>query len=63
VNWGVDSAQVANAELLACVRKDYGSQDFWGRYLTTVQGASEGLTTTEVRFLKNIGIKVMPAPV
>lgn len=60
VNWGVDSAQIADEKLLACVRKEYGSPDFWGRYLTTVQGASEGLTTTEIRFLKNNGIKVMP---
>jgi hypothetical protein len=42
VNWGVDSAQIADAELLACVRRDFGSPDFWGRYLTTVQGRVKG---------------------
>ena len=57
MNWGVDSAAIADDELLAYVRKQFGNPDFWGRYLTTVQGASEGLTTTEIRFLKNNGIK------
>ncbi len=60
VMWGVDSAAVVDAKLLACVKRHFGSPDFWGRYLSTVQGASEGLTVTEINFLKNNGIKLMP---
>ncbi|MGG3466807.1 glycoside hydrolase domain-containing protein [Neobacillus pocheonensis] len=60
VMWGVDSAAVADAELLTSVKRQYGSPDFWGRYLSTVQDASEGLTAAEIRFLKSNGIKILP---
>ncbi|WP_243299461.1 glycoside hydrolase domain-containing protein [Bacillus litorisediminis] len=60
LNWGVDSAAIADEELLSCVKNNYGMPDFWGRYLSTVPGASEGLTTNEINFLKSNGIKIMP---
>ncbi len=58
--WGVDSAVHVDQELLRCVSRNFGDPDFWGRYLSTVPNASEGLTRTELQFLKSKGIKVMP---
>ena len=59
-NWGVDSATNVTSELYNCVLNNYGKPDFWGRYLTTVPNASEGLTQEEVELLHNSGTKVMP---
>ncbi|ADU31133.1 glycoside hydrolase domain-containing protein [Evansella cellulosilytica] len=58
--WGVDSAAAVNEQLLQCVRSNFGQPDVWGRYLNTIENVSEGLTRTEISFLKNNGIKVMP---
>jgi hypothetical protein len=58
--WGVDSSISVNEEILNCIQKNFGTPDFWGRYLSTVQGASEGLTKEEIRFLKSNRIKIMP---
>ncbi|MBI0579238.1 DUF1906 domain-containing protein [Neobacillus cucumis] len=60
VFWGVDSGVNANEEVLLCVQRNFGEPDFWGRYLSTVPNASEGLTKEELRFLRSKGIKVMP---
>ncbi|TCT19631.1 uncharacterized protein DUF1906 [Melghiribacillus thermohalophilus] len=58
--WGVDSAARATEDLYNCVLNNFGKPEFWGRYLTTVEGASEGLTREEVELLHNSGTKVLP---
>jgi hypothetical protein len=58
--WGVDSAQNVTDELYDCVVKNYGNPTFWGRYLTTIPNASEGLTTEEIAFIRGKGVKVLP---
>lgn len=58
--WGVDSATRATEDLYNCVLNNFGKPEFWGRYLTTVEGASEGLTREEVELLHNSGTKVLP---
>lgn len=58
--WGVDSSLHVDNELLHCVQTNFGFPDFWGRYLSTVPGVSEGLTREEMHFLKTKGIKVLP---
>lgn len=45
---------------MECVRNDFGSPTFWGRYLSDVQGASTGLTKNEIQFLRKRGIKILP---
>lgn len=58
--WGVDSAQRVTDDLLNCVRTNYGKPNYWGRYLTTVEKVSDGLTVAEINFLHQKGIKIMP---
>lgn len=57
--WGVDSAAVVNDTLYKCVLK-LGAPVFWGRYLSRVEGVSEGLTRLEIIFLRSKGIKIVP---
>ena len=42
-HWGVDSSQKVTTDLYNCVLNNYGKPEFWGRYLTRVEGASDGL--------------------
>ncbi|GAA0498293.1 DUF1906 domain-containing protein [Salinibacillus aidingensis] len=58
--WGVDSSTNVTEDLYRCVLNNYGKPDYWGRYLTTVPNASEGLTQEEIELLLNSGTKVMP---
>ncbi|MGM8216505.1 glycoside hydrolase domain-containing protein [Bacillaceae bacterium W0354] len=58
--WGVDSSTNVTEQLYNCVLNEYGKPQFWGRYLTTVQNASEGLTREEIELLHNSGTKVLP---
>lgn len=58
--WGVDSAASVKENLYNCVINNFGKPMFWGRYLTTIQNVNEGLTPTEIRFLHQKGVKVMP---
>lgn len=58
--WGVDSAQSVTPELFECVMKNFSFPNYWGRYLTTVPNASEGLTNEEIQFMKSKGIKLLP---
>ncbi|RFU70603.1 DUF1906 domain-containing protein [Peribacillus saganii] len=58
--WGVDSALSVNQEILNCVTISYGKPLYWGRYLSRVEGAAEGLTRNEILFLHKNGIRVMP---
>ena len=58
--WGVDSAVAVDEEILRCVQNNFGAPDFWGRYLSTVPNASEGLTKVELQYLRSKGIKVVP---
>jgi hypothetical protein len=58
--WGVDSASGVTTELYQCVLKNFGKPSYWGRYLTRVEGASEGLTKEEVELLHNSGTKILP---
>lgn len=59
-HWGVDSSQNVTNELYDCVLQNYGKPEFWGRYLTRVQGVSEALTKEEIELLHNSGTKIMP---
>ena len=58
--WGVDSAAIVNDELFNCVKSNFGSPRYWGRYLTDVPNVSEGLTKEEIAFIRNKGMKVLP---
>jgi hypothetical protein len=58
--WGVDSSTNATKTVYDCVLTNFGKPDFWGRYLVTVPGASEGLTQEEIELLHNSGTKVLP---
>lgn len=58
--WGVDSSINVTNELYQCVLQNYGLPSFWGRYLTRVPNASEGLTKEEISFIKSKGIKIVP---
>lgn len=58
--WGVDSASPVNNRLYQCVVNNFGKPLFWGRYLSTVPGAADGLTNEEISFLHQRGIKIMP---
>jgi hypothetical protein len=58
--WGVDSAENVTEALFQCVKKNFGSPKFWGRYLSQVEGASEGLSQHEIKFIRDRGMKVMP---
>ncbi|MGE7666445.1 glycoside hydrolase domain-containing protein [Ureibacillus composti] len=60
VHWGVDSSQSVTQELYNCVMENYGKPEYWGRYLTRVEGASEGLTKDEISLLHRNGTKLMP---
>ena len=57
--WGVDSSTNVTDELYQCVIRKYGSPKFWGRYLTRVPNASEGLTREEISFIRAKGIKII----
>ncbi|MBU8904979.1 glycoside hydrolase domain-containing protein [Desertibacillus haloalkaliphilus] len=58
--WGIDSAAAADMNLFECVVDNFGYPDYWGRYLTTVPGVSEGLSEEEIRFLRGSGVRIMP---
>jgi hypothetical protein len=60
IYWGVDSAEVVTKDLYNCVLNNFGKPLFWGRYLSTVTGASEGLTQEEIDLLHNSGTKILP---
>ncbi|WP_226037354.1 glycoside hydrolase domain-containing protein [Aquibacillus saliphilus] len=57
--WGVKSASTVTKQLYDCVLKNYGKPNYWGRYLTTVEGAAEGMTQKEIELLHNSGTKVL----
>lgn len=59
-HWGVDSSQPVTRELYNSVLTNYGKPEFWGRYLTRVEGSSEGLTKEEINLLNNSGTKLLP---
>ncbi|WP_177167275.1 hypothetical protein [Salinibacillus kushneri] len=56
--WGVDSSTNVTQDLYNCVLNNYGKPEYWGRYLTTVPNAAEGLTQEEIGLLHNSGTKV-----
>jgi hypothetical protein len=58
--WGVDSASSVTNALLQCVRTNYGSPRFWGRYIKTVPGAADGLTRAEIALIHGQGIRILP---
>jgi hypothetical protein len=58
--WGVDSASPVNESLLQCVMREFGKPLFWGRYLSTVPRAADGLTQGEIAFLHRQNIKILP---
>ncbi|MFC4320382.1 glycoside hydrolase domain-containing protein [Litchfieldia salsa] len=58
--WGVDSVATVTEEFYSCVKSNYGTPKYWGRYLTEVPNVSEGLTRKEITFIHNKGMKVLP---
>ncbi|WP_188205929.1 glycoside hydrolase domain-containing protein [Alkalibacillus aidingensis] len=58
--WGVDSASNVTEELYNCVLQNFGKPDYWGRYLTRVEGSSEELTQAEIDLLHNSDTRIMP---
>lgn len=58
--WGVDSAATVTKDLYQCVLNNFGKPEYWGRYLTRVEGAANGLTRTEIELLHNSGTKILP---
>lgn len=58
--WGVDSSTNVTQELYNCVVRHLGTPSYWGRYLTTVPNASEGLTRAEIDFIQSKEMKILP---
>lgn len=58
--WGVDSANAVDQEFYDCVKKQFGIPKYWGRYLTEIPNVSNGLTKSEIGFLRSKNIKIMP---
>lgn len=58
--WGVDSSTAVTKDLYKCVQNNFGRPLYWGRYLTTDPGASQGLTRDEIQLLGNSGTKILP---
>lgn len=58
--WGIDSSISVTDELYQCITRYFGHPEFWGRYLTRVPNASEGLTKEEIAFLHTKRIKIIP---
>ena len=58
--WGVDSAAKVTENLFTCVKNGLGYPKYWGRYLSDVPNVSDGLTKSEITFLRNRGVKVIP---
>ncbi|WP_112180547.1 glycoside hydrolase domain-containing protein [Paraliobacillus zengyii] len=58
--WGVDSTTNVTKDLYNSVLKKYRKPEYWGRYITSVEGVTEGLTQTEVELLHNSGTKILP---
>ncbi|MCU9614473.1 DUF1906 domain-containing protein [Caldibacillus lycopersici] len=58
--WGVDSSLNVTSERYDCVLTNFGRPDFWGRYLSTVPNAAEGITAEEVQLLHNSDTRILP---
>jgi hypothetical protein len=56
--WGIDSAATVTESLFQCVLDTFGYPVFWGRYLTTVENVSDGLTKEEISFIRDRGVKL-----
>lgn len=59
-HWGVDSAAAVTSGFYNCVVQQYGAPVFWGRYLKTIDGVSDGLSASEIAFLHAHGVKILP---
>lgn len=58
--WGVDSTTNVTKDLYNCVLKKYGKPEYWGRNITQLDDAAEGLTQIEIELLHNSGTKIIP---
>ncbi|CAM3826575.1 glycoside hydrolase domain-containing protein [Alicyclobacillus pomorum] len=58
-SWGVDSAAAVDTSFFDCVVDKYGKPVFWGRYIKPIRGVSDGLTTPEVTFLHERGVRIL----
>ncbi|GIO26663.1 glycoside hydrolase domain-containing protein [Ornithinibacillus bavariensis] len=58
--WGVNSAARVTQDLYNCVIENLGKPLFWGRFLNTVQNVSDRLTESEIRFLRQNGVRIIP---
>mgnify|MGYP005839672859 CR=1 FL=1 len=58
--WGVDSAAPVTNNLYTCVKNNFGSPKYWGRYLTDIPNVSSGLTKEEIALIRDKGMKVLP---
>ena len=59
VQWGVDSATAVTQSFLNCINSNYGTPYFFGRYLQTVSGVSDGLSQQEINLIQGNGIKIL----
>lgn len=60
VIWGVDSATYTTDDFYNCVVDHYGKPEAWGRYMGGTEGVSAGLDKSEVAFLHEKDISIIP---
>ncbi len=58
--WGVDSADYTTEDFYECVIEQYGKPKAWGRYIGTKEGVSRGLDKSEIAFLHERDISIIP---
>lgn len=59
IYWGVDSASYTDADLLQCVKDNFGHPEVWGRYLGDITDVSQGLDMDEVNMLHENDIRIL----
>ncbi|WEG10921.1 DUF1906 domain-containing protein [Pullulanibacillus sp. KACC 23026] len=60
IAWGIDTTSKINSSFYQCVSSNYGDPDFVGRYMTTKSGVYSGLSKSEVTYLHDKKIKILP---
>ncbi|WP_028398996.1 glycoside hydrolase domain-containing protein [Ectobacillus panaciterrae] len=58
--WGVHSQKAVSEEFFACVIKHFGYPKFWGRYLKASANHAEGLSKTEIAWIRRRKIRLLP---
>ncbi|HEU4963251.1 MAG TPA: glycoside hydrolase domain-containing protein [Bacilli bacterium] len=57
--WGIDTVNVVDPSFYACVADNYGTPAFVGRYLKSIPDISQGVTSSEVKFLHARDVKLL----